>query len=125
MIPEAHRLRHGDDFRRVFRAGVRVRSDHLMAHSLSENDDSHAARVGFIVSKAVGNAVKRNRVKRRLREIMRPRLVEFDSGSLFVLRALPNAAEAEFAVLESEVGDLIEKARRKQARSGRRTRPRT
>ncbi|QPS34472.1 ribonuclease P protein component [Brevibacterium casei] len=124
MIPDAHRLRHGDDFRRVFRAGVRVRSDHLMAHSLRDVDDSHAARVGFIVSKAVGNAVTRNRVKRRLREIVRPRLGEFGTGSLFVVRALPNAAAADYSQLATEVDDLIGKARKKQNR-GRRTRPQT
>ena len=93
-----------------------------MAHSLRDTDDSHAARVGFIVSKAVGNAVRRNRVKRRLREIVRPRLDEFEAGSLFVVRALPNAAEAEFSQLKTEVDDLIDKARKKQDR-GRRARP--
>ncbi|GAA1817582.1 ribonuclease P protein component [Brevibacterium celere] len=102
-----------------------MRSDHLMAHSLSEADDSHAPRVGFIVSKAVGNAVKRNKVKRRLREIMHPRLAEMETGSLFVIRALPNATEAAFADLETEVGVLIEKARKKQQNRGRRTRPQT
>ncbi|MCF2586409.1 MULTISPECIES: ribonuclease P protein component [Brevibacterium] len=121
MITAAHRIRSGDDFRRVFKAGVRVRSDHLMAHSLIDSDDSHAARVGFIVSKAVGNAVRRNRVKRRLREIMRVRLDSLDPGALFVIRALPQAAEADFSVLESEVTMLMDKAQKKLESRGRRT----
>ncbi|WP_309130739.1 ribonuclease P protein component [Brevibacterium sp.] len=120
MIPAAHRIRIGEDFKRVFKAGVRVRSEHLMAHCLSDTDDSHAARVGFIVSKAVGNAVRRNRVKRRLREIMHSRLEELEPGCLFVIRAQPNATEADFAQLESEVTMLLTKARRKLLDRGRR-----
>lgn len=92
-----------------------------MAHSLIDSDDSHAVRVGFIVSKAVGNAVSRNRVKRRLREIMRVRLDSLDPGALLVVRALPHAAEADFAVLESEVTMLIGKAQKKLENRGRRT----
>lgn len=121
MITAAHRIRSGVDFKRVFKAGVRVRSDHLMAHSLIDSDDSHAVRVGFIVSKAVGNAVRRNRVKRRLREIMRVRIDAMDPGCLFVVRALPRAAEAEFSELESEVTLLLDKAQKKLESRGRRT----
>lgn len=91
-----------------------------MAHSLIDSDDSHAPRVGFIVSKAVGNAVVRNRVKRRLREIMRVRLEGLDPGCLFVVRALPQADEAEFAALESEIVMLMDKARKKLESRGRR-----
>jgi ribonuclease P protein component len=120
VLTAAHRIRSGEDFRRVFRAGVRVRSEHLMAHSLRDHDDAHATRVGFIVSKAVGNSVVRNRTKRRLREIMRVRLDELSAGELFVLRALPQAAEADFSALESEVDELIVKARKKLDRRGRR-----
>ncbi|WP_425339347.1 ribonuclease P protein component [Brevibacterium marinum] len=98
-----------------------MRSGHLMAHSLIDNDDSHAARVGFIVSKAVGNAVRRNRVKRRLREIMRVRLDSLEPGTLFVVRALPHAAGADFTELESEVTLLMDKARKKLESRGRRT----
>lgn len=121
MLTEAHRIRSGEDFRRVFRAGVRVRSEHLMAHSLRVTDDAHASRVGFIVSKAVGNAVVRNRTKRRLREIMRARLTELDDGQMFVIRALPNAGEVEFALLAGEVDALLVKAQRKLDSRGRRT----
>jgi ribonuclease P protein component len=48
------------------------------------------ARAGLVVSKAVGDAVARNRVKRRLRHLVRPRLGELEAD--VVLRALPAAA---------------------------------
>lgn len=91
-----------------------------MAHSLRDTDDTHAARVGFIVSKAVGNAVVRNRTKRRLREIMRARLGELRTGDLFVIRALPHAGRADFAILSAEVDELLIKAEKKLERRGRR-----
>lgn len=120
MITANARIRTGEDFKRIFKAGVRVRSEHLMAHSLKDTDDSHASRVGFIVSKAVGNAVTRNRVKRRLREIVRPMLTEFEPGTLLVLRALPEAAGADYTQLHAEVVELVERANRKSARRGQR-----
>src|SRR5699024_8243832 len=110
VLTAAHRIRSSEDFRRVFRAAVRARSEPLMARSLREHDNARAASVGFIVSKAVGNAVVRNRTKRRLREIMRVRLDELSAGELFDLRALPQAAEAEFSTLESDVYELIVKS---------------
>lgn len=48
--------------------------------------------MGFVVSKAVGPAVVRNRVKRQLRHLTRERLAAVPSGSLVVVRANPAAA---------------------------------
>jgi ribonuclease P protein component len=80
----------------------------LDQHSLSGSgvvagtaDD--AARVGFVVSKAVGNAVVRNRVHRRLRAVMASRLPELPVGSLTVVRALPASATASYAELVADV----------------------
>lgn len=50
------------------------------------------ARAGFVVSKAVGNAVYRNRVRRRLRHLVAARLEVLPAGSTLVVRALPAAA---------------------------------
>ncbi len=59
-----------------------------------------STRVGFVVSKAIGNAVARNRVKRRLRALVRARLVRddldvVDSRVDWVVRALPPAAHSD------------------------------
>lgn len=54
------------------------------------------SRIGFIVSKSVGNAVARNLVKRRLREAGALSLRKYDSGLAIVVRALPAAAGASW-----------------------------
>jgi ribonuclease P protein component len=70
--------------------------------------------VGFVVGKGVGNAVTRNRVKRRLRHLSRERLSSVPGPALLVVRALPAAAEASYL----ELGRDLDKAlRRVQPRS--------
>lgn len=64
-------------------------------------------QVGFTVSKAVGNAVARNRVKRRLRHLTRehlPALEGLPGRAALVVRALPPAAEASYDVLGADLG---------------------
>jgi ribonuclease P protein component len=59
--------------------------------------------VGLVVSKAVGNAVVRNRVKRRLRHQVVPLLDTLPTGTSVVLRALPPAAQCTSAELGEEL----------------------
>jgi len=67
-----------------------------------ESGDSGPARVGFVVSRAVGNAVVRNRVQRRLRHAVRDELAGL-AGSVLVVRALPAAAQASYAELDADL----------------------
>jgi ribonuclease P protein component len=55
---------------------------------------STSPQVGFVVSRAVGNAVVRNRVRRRLRHLVRDRLDRLPDGTRLVVRVLPAAAVA-------------------------------
>lgn len=70
------------------------------------------ARAGFVVSKAVGNAVVRNKVRRRLRHLVRPLLGDLPEGSMLVVRALPPAAGASFAILGADLQAALAAARR-------------
>ncbi len=71
--------------------------------------DPVEARVGFVVSKAVGGAVVRTRVKRRLRAVLAERLALLPAGSLLVVRANPAAAEATSAELARSVDRVLER----------------
>jgi ribonuclease P protein component len=64
--------------------------------------------VGFVVSKAVGDAVTRNRVKRRLRHAVRPRLAGLDRLML-VIRANPAAASADFSEMSADLERCLAK----------------
>ena len=61
------------------------------------------ARAGFVVPKAVGGAVERNRVRRRLRHLVAPRLAALPAGSRVVVRALPGAADREYLELAADL----------------------
>ncbi|QHC26564.1 ribonuclease P protein component [Streptomyces sp. GS7] len=102
MLPTEHRLRRREDFATAVRRGRRAGRPLLVVHFRSGATDPHAAgecvppaRAGFVVSKAVGIAVVRNKVKRRLRHLMRDRLDRLPAGSLVVVRALPGAGDAD------------------------------
>lgn len=104
MLPTENRLRRREDFAAAVRRGRRAGRPLLVVHLRSHTGDTdpHAAggddspaRAGFVVSKAIGNAVVRNHVKRRLRHLMRDRLGLLPAGSLVVVRALPGAGEAD------------------------------
>lgn len=72
------------------------------------------ARVGFVVSRAVGSAVTRNRVKRRLRELVRGYLQLLPGGSLLVLRANPVAGRARQPDLAADLDLVIKRLLRRQ-----------
>jgi ribonuclease P protein component len=79
-----------------------VGSTTLVVH-LAPGPGLSPTRVGFVVSKAVGNAVIRNRVQRRLRHLARGQLPALPGSSLLVVRALPAAASATSAELGADL----------------------
>jgi ribonuclease P protein component len=66
-------------------------------------------RVGFIVGRNVGGAVVRNRVRRRLRHLLRDRVGVLAPGTLIVVRALAPAAGASSAELANDVDSALRK----------------
>lgn len=100
MLPARHRLTEPADFAATIRgAGTRRSgSRHLVVHVRlappASADSSPPARVGLVVSKAVGNSVVRHRVARRLRHQVAPLLAEVAPGTDLVIRASPAAAGA-------------------------------
>jgi ribonuclease P protein component len=76
--------------------------------------------VGFIVSKAVGPAVTRNLVKRRLRHLARERLTSLPGCAVLVVRALPASAAATYADLAADFDSALDRASDRAAPAGSR-----
>ena len=94
MLSAAQRVRRSADFAATIRGGRRAGRGTVVVHLLLEEPaQASTARAGFVVSKAVGNAVVRNKVRRRLRHLVRPLLGDLPAGALLVVRALPAAAD--------------------------------
>ena len=78
--------------------------------SVVSTNDSTRFRAGFITSRAVGRASVRNRVRRRLREIVRKHQPEIINGIWMVTIARASAARASYEQLEAEWLRLAERA---------------
>lgn len=109
MLPTAQRLTSGQSFRVAVRRGDRIGTTTMVLHLLTLDSEARAGgavthtQVGFIVSKAVGSAVVRNRVKRRLRHLVRDRLELLPDSAVLVIRALPASAAATGLQLSSDL----------------------
>lgn len=77
---------------------------------------SSPPRAGLVVSKAVGNAVERNQVKRRLRGLLAPRIGDLHDGDKLVVRALPAARGASSAELGADLDSALSRVRRRTSR---------
>jgi ribonuclease P protein component len=110
-------MRRAAEFALTVRTGARAGRPCVVGHLLVRQDARHQqepARVGFVVSRAVGPAVTRNRVKRRLRELVRGYLHSLPGGSLLVVRANAAAAHASHADLAADLDSVISRLLRQQ-----------
>lgn len=117
------RLRKHADYQRVYKAG-RKQFGRQMAYFFALRDAEASAhsettgpRIGLTVPKALGKAVARNRIKRRMREAVRAALPLLSSPVDLVLHPKRSVLEADFAVIEREVQTIF---RSVQAAAGKR-----
>jgi ribonuclease P protein component len=109
VLPLAERLRANVQFQQVFREG-RSFADALLVLNVLAREDDQARCCGFSVSKKVGNAVIRNRVKRRLREAYRQALPTLPRGYWAVIVARSAAADADAHALASALERALTRA---------------
>jgi ribonuclease P protein component len=123
VLPAAARLRRRAEFTAAVRGGYRAATPLLVVH-LRLADPAHGSRssaAGFVVARPVGDAVDRNRVRRRLRHLVRERLDQLPPGAHLVVRANPAAAAASSAGLAAQLDRALAKVIAKTADTGART----
>ncbi|HEY4153310.1 MAG TPA: ribonuclease P protein component [Pseudolysinimonas sp.] len=102
MLAKANRVVRADDFRMVVRRGRRSVTPAAVFYRL-EHETDRPLRMGIIVARSVGNAVERNRVRRRYRALGRQFVDAGAHGNDVVVRALPGAAQGSWATLADDM----------------------
>ncbi len=113
------RLHRSAEFIRLQRSGLRFQSPHFVLYAGMLENEPERSRLGVTVSRRIGNAVIRNRVKRRVREIFRGRIRDsLAKGTSLVVIARIGAGGLATASITDE---LITAARNLTARISERT----
>jgi ribonuclease P protein component len=111
-VQRRYRLSRSRDFDAVYRRGRSVSTRFLVLYAFAR-EDAAEPRLGLAIPKALGGAVVRNGVKRRLREAWRSLLDEIPPGRDYVLIArpgLPEAVEARgFEWLRERIREIVSK----------------
>ncbi|RLP75228.1 ribonuclease P protein component [Mycetocola tolaasinivorans] len=102
MLASELRITTGADYKRLVRRGRRSVGAVTVAY-MHMNPNGGSPRFGFIVAKNVGNAVTRNRVRRRLKAASFELRDSFPPGAEIVYRAFPSAAVADYGTIRSDI----------------------
>jgi len=108
LLAKANRITRGADYKATVRRGTRITAANTVTY-IRTDPDSAVVRFGFIVGKTVGTAVRRNRVRRRLKAASYELLPELRPGVDVVVRALPASADAQWATLHEEISRAVSK----------------
>ena len=103
--PRGARIVRKADFDAVYRNGKRRTSSHFTV--FLKANDLPESRFGFSIKRALGGAVVRNRIRRRVREVVRLHREEISAGWDFVIHPKANVQSAEFAALEDDLVRLL------------------
>lgn len=105
-------MRRAEDFSSAVRSGARAGRPRLVVHLTTASPAGAVgpAQAGFVVSRAVGGAVVRNTVKRRLRHLVAARLDRLPAGSRLVVRALPPSAVASSSELAADLDAALSRS---------------
>jgi len=106
-FPREARLVRRGDFDAVYRAGKRVSSAHFTVFVRA--NELALSRFGFSIKKALGGAVVRNRMRRRLREMVRCHQQEIPAGWDIVIHPKSTVAKAPFEALTADLLRLLKK----------------
>lgn len=103
----SYSLKRHKEFRYTYRVGRSVSMPLMtLVYAKSRNE---TVRIGFSVSKRVGNAIQRNRAKRRMRACVSPYAEHLKGGCNIILIARPEVLEAPFTELKRQTEALLKR----------------
>ena len=108
ILKRTDSLKRKKEFRYTYRVGRSVPGSYTVL--IYARNRSRMTRVGFSVSKKIGNAIVRNRVKRRLREAVTPLLPGIRAGFNLIFIAHASLTEAPFSSIGAQMLGQIRKA---------------
>ncbi len=111
ILAEKNKIRKRRDFTKTYKKGHSTIAPSVVL--CYRNNHLDTFRCGFTVSKKVGKAVERNKVRRRMKEIVRNHLDLFTTGTDYIFVARKKANQVEFCRLEDDMLNLIKRARKK------------
>lgn len=115
MLPSKYRLRENHDFRHVYARGRSYVHPMAVLYVMLREPvvlpESHEQRIGFVVSKKQGNAVVRNRIKRRLREAFRVYQGQLRAGKFDLVFVARNPLKnADWLTVQAVIYTLLKRA---------------
>jgi ribonuclease P protein component len=108
-LPRSSRVRKRGAFVEIQRQGKKTKGAGLLMFALPQRKPG-PARLGVTVSRRVGGAVVRNRVRRLVREVFRQNPTWFPAGRDIVFVARPEAAELEYTAVHDDIASLCKRA---------------
>ena len=104
------KLHSSADFNKVLKNGKRLKTVFVSICVLKRKDNNEIRRFGLVTSKKVGNAVCRNRAKRRLREIFRTNKHKLTPGLDVIFILKPQITSTGYSKLKKDILDCLESA---------------
>lgn len=109
MLKRINRLKKRYQFNYVYKSGEHFSAEHIVLYYASSKTKN--IKVGFAVTKKVGHAVVRNKIRRRLREIVNTSIPKLNHNYNIIVVAKDNITSASFNELKTEFEKLINKAK--------------
>ena len=108
MLNRNNRLRKRYQYKYIYKSGKFLSEKAVTLHFVSSK--TKFVKIGFAVTKKIGHAIKRNLVRRRLREIMRKHLPNIKENFNIIIVAKEQILDTEFLSLEKQIFNLLKRA---------------
>ncbi len=108
MLAKSYRIKNGKEYNNNYKYGKKINGKYVFVYFLLNRETYN--RYGIVTNKAIGNAVRRNRVKRQIREIVRKNMKNISGHQDIVIVTKKNINNVPFFLIEQDVISIMKKA---------------